>query len=52
MGSPTGLPIASPLLNHPEKGRPYPEAKEKAEIKKSRLPFFLHHESFSDFRPL
>jgi hypothetical protein len=51
MGSPTGLPIASLSLDHPEEaGRPCPKAKEKAEIKKSRLPFFLHHESFSDFQ--
>jgi hypothetical protein len=50
MGSPTGLPIASLFLDYLEEaGRPCPKAKEKAEIKKSRLPFFLCHESFSDF---
>jgi hypothetical protein len=50
MGSPTGLPIASLSSDHPEEaGRPCPKAKEKAEIKESRLPFFLHPESFSNF---
>jgi hypothetical protein len=53
MGSPMGLPIASLSLEYrKEAGRPYPKAKEKAEVKKSRLPFFLYHESFSDFQPL
>jgi hypothetical protein len=50
MGSPTGLPIASLSSDHLEEaGRPYLKAIEKAEVKKSRLPFFLYHESFSDF---
>jgi hypothetical protein len=50
MGSPTGLPIASLSSDHLEEaGRLHLEAKIEAEVKKSRLPFFLYHESFSDF---
>ncbi len=45
MGSPSGLPIASSqlFLDHPEEvGRLDPEAKIKAEVKKSNLPSYLH----------
>ena len=50
-GQPNGLPIASLSLDHPEKaGRSCPKGKEKAEAKKSRLPFFLHYEPFSDLQ--
>jgi hypothetical protein len=49
-GQPNGSAHCFSILRSSEGGgRPYPKAKEKAEIKKSRLPFFLHHESFSDF---
>ena len=52
MGSPLGLPIASSqlFLDHPEEvGRLDREAKIKAEVKKSDLPFHLHAKCYLQY---